>query len=197
MNTILVTNTRTFSDNNSVAADLALMIARSGKRVALVDANLRRPVIHKIFHLPNQMGLSDILHNHKSPLSVLQEREDKKLMILTSGGHSNNNFDIINSKRMQESMQVLKNEFDRIIIHGPPFFFTEVTSIATLVDGIVLLVHPGYNKTDTSRAIIDKFQRSGATVIGIVMRDQPKHRVNQSAFIDRLLSFDKHAKQFL
>ena len=76
--TILVTNTRSFSDNNSVAADLAVIIAKSGKKVALIDANLRRPILHKMFQLPNQLGLSDILHNHRSPLSVLHERENKK-----------------------------------------------------------------------------------------------------------------------
>ena len=93
-------------------------------------------------------------------------------------------------------MQILKEKFDKIIIHGPPFFFSEATSLAAQVDGVVLLIHPGYNKTDTSRAIIDKFQRTGATMIGIVMREQPKHQANQSAFIDRLLTYDKRARLY-
>ena len=93
-------------------------------------------------------------------------------------------------------MQILKEEFDKIIIHGPTFFFSEATSLAAQVDGVVLLIHPGYNKTDTSRAIIDKFQRTGATMIGIVMREQPKHQANQSTFIDRLLTYDKRARLY-
>jgi capsular exopolysaccharide synthesis family protein len=193
--TILVTNTRSFSDNSSVAADLAVMIAKSGKKVALIDANLRRPVLHKMFQLPNQLGLSDILQNHRAPLSVLHIRENKNLAILTTGGHTISSFEIFNSEKMHDSMRILKDEFDRIIIHGPPFFFTEAASIATQVDGVVLLIHPGHNKTDTSRVIIEKFQRSGATVIGVVMREQPKNQAKQSAFIDRLLTFDKHIRQ--
>ncbi len=194
--TILVTNTRSFTDNNSVAADLAVMIAQNGKRVVLVDADLRRPIIHTLFQLPNRVGLSDILQNHRSPLAVMHNQEGGHLSILTSGRLPTNCFDIFNSVKMKESMQILKEKFNKIIIHGPPFFFTEATSLAAQVDGVILLIHPGYNKTDTSHAIIDKFQRTGATMIGIVMREQPKHQANQSAFIDRLLAYDKRARLY-
>jgi len=194
--TILVTNTRSFTENNSVAADLAVMIAQNGKRVALVDADLRRPIIHTLFQLPNRVGLSDILQNRRSPLAVMHNQEGGHLSILTSGRLPTNCFDIFNSAKMKESMQILKEKFNKIIIHGPPFFFTEATSLAAQVDGVILLIHPGYNKTDTSRAIIDKFQRTGATMIGIVMREQPKHQANQSAFIDRLLAYDKRARLY-
>jgi capsular exopolysaccharide synthesis family protein len=194
--TILVTNTRSFTDNNSVAADLAVMIAQNGKSVALVDADLRRPIIHTLFQLPNRVGLSDILQNHRSPLAIMHDREEDQLSILTSGRLPTSCVDIFNSAKMKESIQILKEKFDKIIIHGPPFFFTEATSLAAQVDGVVLLIHPGYNKTDTSRAIIDKFQRTGATMIGIVMREQPKHQANQSAFIDRLLTYDKRARLY-
>jgi Mrp family chromosome partitioning ATPase len=62
------------------------------------------------------------------------------------------------------------------------------------VDGVILLIHPGYNKDETSRVIIEKFQKTGATIIGIVMRNQPKNQLNQKAFIDRLLSFDRRSR---
>ena len=192
--TILVTNTRSFTDHNSVAADLAVMIAQNGKRVALVDADLRRPIIHTLFQLPNRVGLSDILQDHRSPLAVMHDREEDHLSILTSGRLPSSCLDIFNSTKMKESMQILKKKFNKIIIHGPPFFFTEATSLAAQVDGVVLLINPGYNKTDTSRAIINKFQRTGATMIGIVMREQLKHQANQSAFINRLLTYDKRAR---
>jgi len=194
--TILVSNTRSFTGHNSVAADLAVMIAQNGKRVALVDADLHRPIIHTLFQLPNRVGLSDILQNYRSPLAVMHDRERDNLSILTSGRPPTNCFDIFNSAKFKKSIQILKGEFDKIIIHGPPFFFTEATSLAAQVDGVVLLIHPGYNKTDTSRATIDKFQRTGATMIGIVMREQPKHQANQSAFIDRLLTYDKRTRLY-
>lgn len=195
MNTILVTNTRAYSDGTSVAADLAQMVAQSGKKVALIDADLHRPALHKIFDLPRGLGLSDVLNNHRSPLTVLNALENGNLSILTSGMDPLTDFNLFYSNKMRSHLQLIKNEVDKVIIHGPPFFYSETLALASLVDSVVLLIHPGYNKTETSRSIIDKFQRTGASVVGIVMREQPRNQANQTAFIDRLLTFDKQVRQ--
>ena len=191
---MLVTNTRSFTDGSSIAADLASLIAQNGKRVALIDADIRRPIIHTIFNLPNRVGLVDILQNARPPLSVLHSVQEGKLHILPSGKLPKESLDLIGSSKMKELLDYFKNRFDKIIIHGPPFFYTETTSLAAQVDGVVLLIHPGYNKNETSRVIIEKFQKTGATIIGIVMRNQPKNQLNQKVFIDRLLSYDRRAR---
>ena len=196
MRSVLVTNTRSYSGSSHVAVDLAEMIAESGYKAALVDANLRRPSIHTVFNLPKAPGLSDILLNHRTALSALQATEHAKLAFLSGGKPAENGFDLIRSQKMRESLALLMDNFDRVIIYGPPFFHTEAAQLACLVDGVILLIHPGHNRSETSRAIMDKFQRSGAKIMGIVMREQSRHQGSQSAFIDRLLSFDKHTRQF-
>jgi protein-tyrosine kinase len=191
---ILVTNTRSFTDGSSIAADLATLVAQNGKRVALIDADLKRPIIHTIFNLPNRVGLIDILQDSRPPLSIMHSLHDNKLHVLSSGKPSKSNIDFIGSNKMKELLKYLKKRFDKIIIHGPPFFYSETTSLAAQVDGVVLLIHPGYNKNETSQVIIEKFQKTGATIIGIVMRNQPKNQLNQKVFIDRLLSYDRRAR---
>ena len=195
MDTILVTNTRAYSNGSSVAADIAQMVAEKGKKVALIDADMHRPLLHKIFDLPQGIGLSDVLNNHRSPLSVFHQLEHGNLAILTSGIDPLANFDLFSSEKMRSHLQLIKNEYDKVIIHGPPFFYAETLALAALVGSVVMLIHPGYNKTETSRAIVDKFQRTGATVVGVVMRDQPRYQAKQSAFIDQLLAFDKQSRQ--
>ncbi|HEY60240.1 MAG TPA: hypothetical protein G4N92_06105 [Anaerolineae bacterium] len=59
------------------------------------------------------------------------------------------------------------------------------------MDGSILMIHPGYTKSETSCAIVERLQRTGTTIIGIVMRNQPKHQSSQSAFINRSLSCNK------
>jgi len=194
LQTILVTNTRSYTDHQSVAADLAVKLAQTGKKVALLDADFRRPIIHKLFELPIGLGFSDILKNHRSPLSVMHNREANCLSILTSGAQPDKYFDLFSSVKMDQSMVILKETYDKIIIHGPPFFFSEATNLASRADAVIILIHPGYNKTESSRSIINKFQQTNARIIGVVMRDQPRHQANQSMFIDQLLSFDKRAK---
>ena len=188
---ILVTTTRSYSDSTSMAADLSGLIAQSGKRVLLVDADLHQPILHQVFNLPNRVGLWDVLSGERSPSEIMHYLKDAKIHVITSGKAKSNPIESIHSAQMVQFLQTQKDQFDKIIIHGPPFFYAETATIAALVDGVILMIHPGYSKSETSKAIIEKFQRSGATIIGIVMRNQPKHTLNQSAFIDRLLSYDK------
>jgi Mrp family chromosome partitioning ATPase len=188
---ILVTNTRSYSDSNSVAADLAQMIAQTGKRVLLVDADIHQPIIHQIYQLPNRVGFYDVLSGERSASEIIQFNPDQHISIIPSGKRISDAFPVDFQTHMSEFLQEQKKQFDKIVIHGPPFFHGETAGMAAAVDGVILLIHPGYAKSETSKAIIEKFQRSGATIIGVVMRNQPKHPLNQSAFIDRLLSFDK------
>jgi capsular exopolysaccharide synthesis family protein len=191
---ILVTNTRAYSDGNSVAADLAVLVAQNGKRVALLDADLRRPLIHSLFDLPNRVGLVDILQGKRSFSAVMHSVNSNHLFVLTAGKLLAAGSDLFALPKMSDLLRQLKDEYDKVIIHGPPFFYSEATTLAGKVDGVVLLIHPGHTKADPSQVIMEKFQKTGATIIGIVMRDQPKYQVNQSAFIDKLLTYDRRAR---
>jgi len=190
---ILVTSTRAYSDGNSVAADLAALVAQNGKRVALVDADLRRPLLHSLFKLPNRVGLVDILLEQRSLSAAMHPVNSNHLFVLTAGKLPVADIDLFALPKMSSFLSQLKAEYDKIIIHGPPFFYSEATTLAGKVDGVVLLIHPGHSKTDPYQAIMEKFQKTGATIIGIVMRDIPKYQINQSAFIDKLLTFDRQA----
>ena len=191
---MLDTNSRSYSDSNSIAADLAVLITQSGKSVALIDADLRRPVIHRVFKLLNRVGLCDVLLNHRSLAAVMHSIMDNKLSVLTSGKTLNGSINLLSLPKMTDILLVLNQKFDKVIVNGPPLFYTEASTLAAQVDGVILMINPGYAKSDTSRIIVERLQRTGTTIIGIVMRNQPKHQSNQSAFINRLLSYDKRKR---
>lgn len=194
LKTILVTSTRANYDGSSIAAEMAAIIAHNGKRVALVDAELRRPLLHQLFNLPNRVGLMDILHGERALSGLLHSVNSNHLFVLTTGINNNGKTDPFASSRTTELLSQLKSTYDKVIIHGPPFFYSETASLAAKMDGVVLLIHPNRSRTDTTRAIMDKFQKSGAKIIGVVMRDQPKYQMNQSSFIDKLLTYDRRAR---
>ena len=194
MQSILVTSTRPHTNGNSVAADLAVLITQSGKKVALIDADLHHPVIHKVFELPNRVGLLNTLLNRRSPISVMHSLMNGKLSVLTSGKVPNSQVDLLSSSKMTNFLQSIKLKFDKVIIQGPSFFYTETFTLAAQADGVILIINPGYAKSETSRIIMERLQRTGTTIIGIVMRNQPKHQSSQSAFINRLLSYDKRIR---
>jgi len=193
---VLVTTTRAYSQEGSMAADLASMVAQNNKRVALIDADLRKPMIHTLFNLPNRVGLIDVLQSNRHLSAAMHPVNGSPLFVLPTGRHDARTMDVFKTASMAELLDQLRAQFDKIIVHGPPFFYTETTTLAGLVDGVVLLIHPGHSKSDPSRAIIEKIQKTGATVIGIVMRDQPRPPINQSTFINRLLSYDRKTRLY-
>ena len=192
MQSILVTSTRTYINNASIAADLAAMVAQSGKKTILIDADLNRPVIHRVFELPNRVGLSDVLQGQRTINAIKHSMLEGNLHIITSGNMPTETKDLIGTKEMSNLIKQLKQEYEKIFIHGPAFFYNEATLLAAQVDGVVLMINPSYAKSEATQAIVERFQKTGSTIIGIVMRDQPKYQSNQSAFINRLLNYDKH-----
>jgi len=194
LKSILVTSTRANYDGSSIAADMAAIIAHNGKRVALVDADLRRPLLHHLFNLPNRVGLMDILHGERALSGIMHSVNSNHLFVLTAGVNNNGKTDPFASLQTTELLTQLKMDYDKVIIHGPPFFYPETVSLAAKMDGVVLLIHPNRARTDSTRPILDRLQRSGAKIIGVVMRDQPRYQVNQSSFIDKLLTYDRRAR---
>lgn len=192
--TILVTNTRAYSESSSIAADLAVLVAQNGKKVALVDADLRHPFLHRQFNLPNRVGLTDILQGLRSTEAVMHGIKGSSLNFLPAGKMPSSSGDLLASSAMAQLLKELDSRYDKVIIHGPPFFYTETSSLAAQVDGVVLLIHPDHTRTEASKVIVEKFQKTGATIIGIVMRDRPKSHSQQSAFIDRLLNYDRQVR---
>ncbi|MHB8807172.1 MAG: CpsD/CapB family tyrosine-protein kinase [Anaerolineaceae bacterium] len=192
MQSILVTSTRTYVNNASIAADLAAMVAQSGKKTILLDADLNRPVIHRVFELPNRVGLSDVLQGLRTVNAIMHSMLEGNLHIITSGSMPTMTKDLIGTKEMSNLIKQLKQEYEKIFIHGPAFFYNEATLLAAQVDGVVLMINPSYAKSEATQAIVERFQKTGSTIIGIVMRDQPKYQSNQSTFINRLLNYDKH-----
>jgi len=195
LKSILISNTRPYSDSNSIAADLAGIIARKGKRVALIDADLRHPYMHKVFGIPNHNGLVDILAGKLPVSKAIQQVKQKNISVITAGCLPEDASDPLNSRRMKDLIKQLKRGFKKVIIHGPAFSYLEASSLAGMVDGLVLLIHPGHVKTQMYQAIVDRFQINDTKIVGIVMRDQPKHNNSQSVFINRLLTFDRQTRQ--
>lgn len=193
LKTILITSTRVVYDSNSVAANMAAIVSHQGNRVALIDADFKRPLLHELFNVPNRVGLMDILHGERSLQSLLHSVNSNHLFLLTTGINNNGKTDPFASQQMSKMLSQLSREFDKVIIHGPPLIYTETASLAAKVDGVIVLIHPNRNRTDSTRVVMDKLQKTGSRIIGVVMRDQPKYQVNQSAFIEKLLTYDRRA----
>ena len=168
--TILVTSSRSGEGKTTVASNLAAIYSQSGKRVILVDADLRRPAIHNAFGIPNRLGLTTLLKSSLRLEKVWKyygTGNNKKMRIVTCGHIPANPAELLGSDAMLTIMSELRKNADIIIFDSPPIMVADVQILSSLVDGIVLVLRPGKSPRDEAIATLDKLRRSGATVLGV------------------------------
>jgi polysaccharide biosynthesis transport protein len=173
--TLLVTSAKPAEGKTTTAVNTAISLAQTGARVLVIDADLRRPMIHKIFEILNVAGLSTMLSRTMSGsdmLALIEYQSDSGLHVLTSGPIPPNPAELLGSAQMRSLLQTLALNFDHIVIDSPPI--TNVTDgvlLATLVDGVVLVVHGGQATRELVRRTRGLLRGVGARIFGVVLNN--------------------------
>ena len=153
-----------------ITANLALVIAYDGESVLLVDADMRKPQIHKVFDLENRRGLSNVILGEEPEIhrSVLHE----KLDIMTCGPVPPNPAELLGSKRMAEFVDQMRGSYDKIIFDSPPISsVTDAVVLSKLADSVVYVVHGGATTRETAQHGSRVMKDVGAKVIGAVLNN--------------------------
>jgi succinoglycan biosynthesis transport protein ExoP len=177
--TILVTSPSPGEGKSLVAANLAVVLAQGEQSVLLVDADLRRPSLHKIFGLNNRRGLSSLLFNMRQALrdnqwasQVTHTAGLKDLGVLTSGSLPTNPAELLSSNKIAAILERLRAEQDAIIVDSPPVLaVTDATVLAPRVDGVLLVIKPEATKMAEARDAVEQLRRVGANLLGVVFND--------------------------
>ncbi len=178
LKTILVTSTGVAEGKTSVAINLAVVMAQGGKKVILIDADLRRPSIFRRLGLSNNKGLSDLFRGQLELEEAYTPWEIEKIRIIMSGPPPPNPADLLGSKRMDNILERLKQEADIIILDGPPFLVADAGILASKVDGALLVFRHGYTRREVARNVSKQLARIGANVIGIAINRVPRSGIS-------------------
>jgi capsular exopolysaccharide synthesis family protein len=156
---------------------LAIILSQGGKKVLLLDADLRRPNVHKQFSIPNRVGLSDLIRGRMDVEDVIQVPENiKKLSIITSGSLPPNPAELLGSLKMGLILDSLKSIFDVIVIDTPPMLVSDAQILSSRVDGILFVVRPGKTHIDVAKSPLEELKRIDARVVGVVLNRIPRNR---------------------
>lgn len=168
---IVITSPGPGDGKSTTAANLAVVFAQGGKRVILVDADLRRPQQHRIFQRTASYGLSTALVDAATPVtSFLQPTEVPGLRLLTSGPIPPNPAELLGSQRMAQLMQVLNQEADMVIVDSPPVLsVADAAILANAADGVVLVADAGRTRREMARRAKESLERAGANLLGMVL----------------------------
>jgi succinoglycan biosynthesis transport protein ExoP len=173
LKSILVTSASPQDGKTTIAANLACVIAQSKRNVVVLDADLRRPQVHKLFQLMNRIGLTNKLVQPKEQLSgSLQNTELPTLKVITSGSLPPDPSELLGSARMQEMLASLTDQFDYVILDTPPVMLvTDAVVLASRVNGVILVVKPSVTKRAELHHVIDQMKQVNARLLGIVLNE--------------------------
>lgn len=175
--TVLITSSGESEGKSTAAANLAVVEAQVGKKVVLVDTDMRRPKVHVQFNKPNRMGLTDLIAGKLSINEVLKPIETTdNLSIITCGTIPPNPAELLGSERMTEILKDLRERFDFIIIDTPPMIVSDAQILSTKVDGLIFVIIPGQTKIIAAKRPLEELERIGARVLGVVANKIPKNR---------------------
>jgi len=170
---LLITSPSPSDGKSNVAINLGAVTAQGERRVVIVDADLRRPRLHKLVHLTNRRGLSDLFVQPELVLDgSLQKTEVPNLLALPSGSLPPNPSELLGSEKMQEILKQLSEQSDVIIIDSPPVLaVTDAAVLSLNVDGVLLVVKPGVTKLAACKQAVEQLRRVGANLLGVVLNE--------------------------
>lgn len=171
LKTLAVTSAGVGEGKSTTLANLAVVSAQAGRTVIVVDADLRRPTLHEIFGLSNQVGLTTVMMDEAALASPpLQPTGVEGLSILTSGPLPPNPADLLGSRRMAEVIAALAQRADQVLFDTPPVVaVTDAAVLATKVDGVLLVISAGKTRREYARSAVQRLQQVGARLVGTVV----------------------------
>lgn len=175
---IAITSPTPAEGKSTTASNLAHTLAESGRRVVVVDADLRRPSIHTIFGLErSKAGLTSMLvsRDQLNGHGQVQTRLPA-LQLIPSGPLPPNPVDLLQSERMRNVITHLTDEHDMVVIDTPPILsVADASIVATMADGVVLVVDPGQSTRREIRKSVETIQSVGGTLLGVVINKLSAH----------------------
>jgi succinoglycan biosynthesis transport protein ExoP len=176
--TLMVNSPGPTEGKSVTLANLAVVMAQSGLRVVAVDADLRRPTLHKIFGLPSNHGLSDaILHSNPPVGEHLQATEVENLWVLASGPLPPNPAELLGSERMAAVIEELKAQADMVLLDSPPaLVVADALILSARVDGVLLVNDVGRTRRSETRQVAEEFRCVRANLLGVVLNRLPRRR---------------------
>ncbi len=171
LSTLLVTSANPLEGKSVTVANLGVVIAQAGLSVIMVDTDLRRPVLHEIFDLPNTVGLTNVLlHQDPVPDRHLQTTRIANLQVLTSGPLPPNPSELLGSARMRRLIQHLQERADIVIFDSPPMLaVTDAAVIASMVDGALLVIEASTTRREAIRRAKENLNKVGANILGVAL----------------------------
>ncbi|MCJ1977796.1 polysaccharide biosynthesis tyrosine autokinase [Lactococcus piscium] len=177
MKSLLVTSSEASAGKSTTIANLAVTFAQQGKKVLVIDGDLRKPTVDKTFKVQNSVGLTNILMNQYAIQDVLQRtRISGNLTVITSGPIPPNPSELLGSNAMKQLLDTVTGYFDVVLLDTPPLSaVTDAQILSSYVEGVVIVVHANQTRKDGLLKAKKLLDQVNANILGVVLHGtEPK-----------------------
>jgi polysaccharide biosynthesis transport protein len=186
--TLLITSSQPAEGKTTTSVNTAISLAQTGAAVLIVDADLRRPRVHKIFGLKNNAGLCNYLAGDCDLASLIQIAMPN-LYVLPVGPLPPNPAELLGSAKMKQVVETLSSNFDYVIIDSPPVSsFADSLILSALVEGVIIVIRSGFTPREMAQRTKTHLQSVGAKILGVVVNQiklQPHDYYYYSTYYSR------------
>jgi capsular exopolysaccharide synthesis family protein len=172
LQTMLVTSSGPEDGKTTTAISVAITMAESGSRVLLVDADMRRPRIHRAFNLANGVGLSTLIVGNGKLSEAIRSTEVPNLFLLTCGPVPPNPAELLHTEAFAQLLKEMAGSFDRVVVDSPPVAaVSDAVVMSTHADGTLLVLKAGRTSRELARRALRALRHVNARVFGAVLND--------------------------
>lgn len=186
--TLLITSSQPAEGKTTTSVNTAISLSQTGASVLIVDADLRRPRVHRVFGLKNNAGLSNYLAGDGDLASLIQVAIPN-LYVLPVGPLPPNPAELLGSAKMKNLVEVLSTNFDYLVIDSPPVSsFADSLILSALVEGVIIVVKGGTTAREMAQRTKAHLQSVGAKILGVVINQvklQPHDYYYYSTYYSR------------
>jgi non-specific protein-tyrosine kinase len=185
--TLLVASAGPGEGKSTTVANLALALAQTGRKVVAVDADLRKPALHRIFQLDNQRGLTNLLLGWGEADTSLEHHlapgPGENLLVLTSGPLPPNPAELLQGQQFARVLEALRRSADLIVLDSPPTLaVADALLLAQRTDATLLVVDTGRTRADSVRQAVVALRQSGTRLLGAVLNKQARRAAYGSSY---------------
>jgi capsular exopolysaccharide synthesis family protein len=167
---VIISSAMPSEGKSSTCSNLAITMAQTGAKVILIDADLRKPTQHQIFHINNKQGLTTILAGFDEVTEAIAKDVESNLDLITSGPVPPNPSELLGTERMSYLLNILGEHYDYIFIDTPPInVVTDAMVLASNAAGVVLVTRQKQSTYDEVTKAVSSIEFAGATILGLVI----------------------------
>jgi succinoglycan biosynthesis transport protein ExoP len=167
---IQVTSPMAGDGKSTLAANFAVLLAQSGKKTLLLESDFRRPKIHQLTGVDNNVGVVDVLRGDAEVADAIKETELEDFHVLPCGSRPRNPAELLTRPEYEQLLQVLREKFDYVIVDSPPVLVVaDPCSIGSRADGVLLSVRLHRHTRVYGRCALERLRDVGANMIGVVI----------------------------